>query len=123
MNVSYEHENNGVFNADHYEISIEQTGVVIGFNKANWLKSRKTGVDEKNMPKTLFVEPKATIELPHGVALALAKTLVNALEPKKEEELAKDNNVPNKTETPALPAEAIAPLAAMLKQNNKALAE
>lgn len=85
MNVSYEHENSNVFNADHYEISIEQTGVVIGFNKANWLKSRKNGVDEKNMPKTLFVEPKATIELPHGIALNLAKVLIEALTPKEEE--------------------------------------
>lgn len=108
MNVSYTHDNETLLNADHYEISIEQTGVVIGFNKANWLKSRKNGVDEKNMPKTLFVEPKATIELPHGIALNLSKLLTDALTPKKEEQ---------KQEQPALPAEAIAPLAQMLANN------
>ncbi len=105
MNVIYEHDDNEtLLNADHYEVSIEQTGVVIGFNKANWLKSRKNGVDEKNMPKTLFVKPKVAIELPHGVALALAKTLVNALEPKENKEQPKQ-------ETPALPVEALVPLA------------
>lgn len=117
MNVSYEHENSDVFNSDHFEISIEQTGVVIGFNKANWLKSRKYGVDEKNMPKTLVVEPKAIIELPHGIALNLAKILVEALTPK--EDFAKDNNVSSKQEQSALPAEVIAPLAQMLANNNQ----
>lgn len=107
MNVSYEHENSDVYNADHFEISLEPTGTVIGFDKVNWLKSRKNGVDEKNMPKTLFVKPKATIELPHGVALNLAKVLIEALTPKKE----------SKQEQPALPAEAIAPLAQMLANN------
>lgn len=48
MNITYEHENSDVFNADHFEISFEQTGVAIGFDKVNWLKSRKNGVDEKN---------------------------------------------------------------------------
>lgn len=105
MNLIYEHDNETLLNADHYEISIEQTGVVIGFNKANWLKSRKNGVDEKNMPKTLFVEPKATIELPHGVALNLAKVLIEALTPKEE-----PKQEP-KQEQPALPVEALVPLA------------
>lgn len=112
MNVSYTRENSDVFNADHFEISLEPTGTVIGFDKVNWLKSRKNGVDEKNMPKTLFVEPKATIELPHGVALNLAKVLIEALTPKEEEP---------KQEQPALPVETLAPLVQTLanSQQNK----
>jgi len=108
MNINYENETCTLFNADHYEVSVEPTGVVIQFNKVNWLKSRKNGVDDKNMPKTLFVEQKAAIELPHGIALNLAKLLTDALTPKKEEQ---------KQEQPALPAEAIAPLAQMLANN------
>lgn len=112
MNVSYTHDNSDVINADHYEICIEPTGVVIQFNKVNWLKSRKNGVDDKNMPKTLFVEPKATIELPYGIALNLAKVLIEALTPKEEEPKQEQ-----KQEQTALPAEAIAPLAQMLANN------